>query len=411
MKRRVVITGLGVVTPLGSEVEDFWAAILKGKSGIARITQFDAQGFLSQIAGEVKDFDASDYLSPKELKRTERFVQFAVYASKKAWQDAGLDKIEISPHRAGVIIGSGIGALRLVEEQYAIYQKKGPRRITPFLIPLMIVNMAPGQVAISLGLKGPNYCVVTACASGSHSIGNAFRAVQNGSADIMVTGGTESCITHLAVGGFCSLKALSRRNDEPERASRPFDKERDGFIIGEGAGIIILEEYEHAKKRGARIYAELSGYGASCDAYHQTAPDPQGEGAYYSMKTALEDAELNSDEIDYINAHGTSTQLNDKVETEAIKKLFKQRAYKIGVSSVKSMLGHLLGAAGGVEAVVSVLSLRDQVMPPTINYEYPDPECDLDYVPNQAREAKINYVLSNSLGFGGHNASLVFRKI
>jgi len=411
MKKRVVITGLGVVSPLGNDVNEFWAEILKGSSGIGLITQFDVSNFTSRIAGEVKDFNPQEYITPKELKRMERFTQFAVYASMKAWEDSGLDKVEMDPYRGGVVIGSGIGALKLVEDQLTVYKEKGPRRITPFLIPLMIVNIAPGQVAISLGLKGPNHCVVTACASGSHSIGDAFRIIQGGYSDVMVAGGTESCITHLGVGGFCSLKALSTRNDEPERASRPFDKERDGFVMGEGAGIVILEEYEHAKKRGARIYAELVGFGASCDAYHQTAPSPNGEGAYYAMKWALDDAGLNTGDIDYINAHGTSTYLNDKVETQAIKDLLKERAYKIGVSSIKSMIGHLLGAAGGIEAIVSVLAIKDQVMPPTTNYEYPDPDCDLDYVPNEARPSKINCVISNSLGFGGHNACLAFKKV
>lgn len=400
-----------MVTPLGCEKESFWEGILNARSGIGPITQFDATEFPSQIAGEVRDFDPSRIISSKDLKRMERFTQFAVYASKKAWDDSGLRIDEIDLYRAGAIIGSGIGALRLVEDQYQVLEAKGPKRITPFLIPLMIVNMAPGQVAISLGLKGPNYCVVTACASGTHSIGEAFRLIQNGYVDVMIAGGTESCITRLGVGGFCSLKALSTRNNEPEKASRPFDKERDGFVMGEGAGIVLLEEYNYAQKREARIYAEIVGYGASCDAYHQTAPCPDGEGAYRAMKWALEDAEVNPEEVDYINAHGTSTELNDKMETQAIKKLFKEHAYKVGVSSIKSMIGHLLGAAGGVEAVATVLSIRDQVMPPTINYQYPDPECDLDYVPNQSRKAKINYALSNSFGFGGHNACLLFKKI
>ncbi|MDP8234322.1 MAG: beta-ketoacyl-ACP synthase II [Candidatus Saelkia tenebricola] len=411
MKRRVVVTGLGIVSPLGNEVDEFWASILKGRSGVRLITQFDVSNFASRIAGEVGEFNPHVYLNPKEIRRMERFTQFAVYAATKAWEDSGLNKGGADPYRSGVVIGSGIGALKLVEDQFAIYQDKGPRRISPFLIPLMIVNIAPGQVAIALGLKGPNHCVVTACASGSHSIGDAFRIIQGGYGDVMIAGGTESCITSLGVGGFCSLKALSTRNDDPQRASRPFDKERDGFIIGEGAGLIVLEDYEHAKKRNANIYAEVAGYGASCDAYHQTAPDPNGEGAYYAMKLALEDSGVNPEDVDYINAHGTSTQLNDRMETAAIKRLFKDNAYKIGVSSIKSMVGHLLGASGGVEALACVLAIRDQVIPATINYEYPDPDCDLDYVPNESRGSKINYVISNSFGFGGHNACLVFKKV
>ncbi len=411
MKKRVVVTGLGVVSPVGNDIKIFWDSLKSAKSGVSLISQFDASKFNSRIAGEVKDFDASIYINPKELKRMERFTQFAVYASIKAFEDSGLNRDSIDALRCGVVIGSGIGALRLVEDQCKVYETKGPSRITPFLIPLMIVNMAPGQVAIALGFKGPNHCVVTACASGSHSIGDALRLIQDGYADVMLAGGTESCITHLGVGGFCSLRALSTRNDEPERASRPFDKERDGFIMGEGAGILTLEEYEHAKNRNAHIYAEVTGFGSSCDAYHQTAPCPDGEGAYNSMKQALEDAKLNVEDVDYINAHGTSTELNDKMETIAIKRLFKSHAYNIGVSSIKSMVGHLLGAGGGVEAVASVLTIKDQVLPPTINYEYPDPECDLDYVPNAARSAKVEVVLSNSLGFGGHNACIVFKKI
>ncbi|MDP8216991.1 MAG: beta-ketoacyl-ACP synthase II [Candidatus Kaelpia imicola] len=411
MKRRVVVTGLGVISPLGNEVEEFWAAVTSGKNGISSITQLDAAAFTSRIAGEVRDFDPSEYISGKALRRMERFTQFAVCAAGKAWGDSGLNIENIDEHKAGVIIGSGIGALSLIEDQVTVYKEKGARRITPFLIPLMIVNIAPAQVAIALGLKGPNHCVVTACASGSHSLGGALRMIQSGDADIMVSGGTESCITHLGLGGFCSLKALSTRNDDPAHASRPFDRERDGFIMGEGAGILVLEEYQHAKKRGANIYAEFVGYGASCDAYHQTAPNPEGEGAYYSMKKALDDAEVNIGDLDYINAHGTSTQLNDKMETKAIKRLLGEDAGNVPVSSIKSMVGHLLGAAGGVEAIAAVLAIRDGIIPPTTNYEYPDPECDLDYVPNEARKAELNLVLSNSLGFGGHNASLLFKKL
>ncbi|RKY37930.1 MAG: beta-ketoacyl-[acyl-carrier-protein] synthase II [Candidatus Omnitrophota bacterium] len=410
MNRRVVITGVGVVTPVGNEVEEFWNSLLAGRSGVDKISLFDPSDFSSQIAGEVKNFEPQKYFPPKELRRMERFTQFALYAGKKAWEDAGLNG-KVPPERCGVLVGSGIGALDLVEKQYKVFEEKGPGRISPFLIPLMIANMAAGQLAIYLGLKGPNMCVVTACASGTHSIGEAFRIIQNGKADIMVAGGAEACVTRLGVGGFCALRALSTRNDQPQKASRPFDKERDGFVIGEGAGILVLEEYERARERGADIYAEIIGYGASCDAYHQTAPDPEGQGAYLAMKWAVEDAGINPEDIDYINAHGTSTQLNDKIETLAIKKLLKDHAYEIGVSSIKSMIGHLIGAAGGVEAVATALAVKNQVIPPTINYEYPDPDCDLDYVPNQAREAEVKYALSNSFGFGGHNACLVFRKV
>lgn len=409
--RRVVVTGLGCVTPIGNNVDSFWKSLIGGCSGIGRITFFDPSAFDSQIAGEVKDFDPSFYINPKDLRRMERFVQFAVYSSKMAWQDAGLSLEKVNSQRAGVLIGSGIGSLRLVEEQHSILIKKGPHRVTPFLIPLMIVDMASGQVSIELQLKGPNSCIATACASATHAIGDAYLFIKLGYADIMIAGGTESCITPLAVAGFSALRALSRRNDEPAKASRPFDKTRDGFVIGEGAGILVLEELEHARKRDARIYAELKGYGMSSDAYHQTAPCPDGEGAYYAMKNALEDAKISEDEVDYINAHGTATQLNDRVETLAIKRLFKKRAYKLKVSSTKSMTGHLLGAAGGIEAIATILSIKNKVIPPTINYQYPDPECDLDYVPNQACEYNVRVAMSNSFGFGGHNACLVFSKI
>jgi 3-oxoacyl-[acyl-carrier-protein] synthase II len=409
--RRVVITGLGCVTPIGNNVDSFWQNLITGKSGIGHISSFNPEGFSSQVSGEVKNFDPSAYIPPKELRRMERFVQFAVYSSKMAWEDAGLKNNEIDSTKAGVLIGSGIGSLKLIEEQHKILLEKGPRRVSPFLIPLMIVDMASGQVAISLQIRGPNSCIATACASGTNAVGEAYLIIKGGYADIMVTGGAESCITPLGVAGFCSLKALSTRNDKPEKASRPFDKERDGFIMGEGAGILILEEMEHAKKRGAKIYAELIGYGMSGDAYHQTAPCPDGEGAYLAMKQAIEDAKINLKDIDYINAHGTSTILNDKMETIAIKRLFKDYAYKINISSIKSMTGHLLGAAGGVEAVATVLSINRKVIPPTTNYEFPDPDCDLDYVPNKAREYDVKIAMSNSFGFGGHNASLIFSSV
>ena len=409
-KRRVVITGLGIISPLGNDVGSFWQALLAGKNGIGPITTFDSSAFDSQIAGEVKGFDPLKYMDSKEAKRMEKFAQYAVAASKQAISDAKLDLSRENTERIGVLIGCGIGSLRIVEQEYKTYLEKGPSRITPFMIPLMIVNEAAGQVSILLGLKGPNSCVTTACASGSNAIGDAFRIVQYGDADIMISGGTESSITHLGVGGFCSLKALSRKNDTPEKASRPFDKLRDGFVMGEGAGVVVLEELEHALKRNATIYAEMAGYGMSADAYHMTAPDSSGSGAHRAMRAALLDAGLKPEEIHYINAHGTSTALNDKIESLAIKNTFGAYAHKVAISSTKSMTGHLLGAAGGVEFVVCCLSIRDSVAHPTINQEVPDPECDLDYVPNISRKMKINTTLSNSLGFGGHNATLIAKK-
>ncbi len=407
--RRVVITGLGVVTPIGNTVAEMWESLLTGRSGLGNIQCFDASAFDSQIAAEVKGFDPSAYLTPKEIKRTERFVQFAVAAAKQAVADAGIHVDKEDPFRCGVLIGSGMGSMHLIEEQHNVLLSKGPKKLTPFMIPMLIVNMAPGHVAINLGFKGPNSCTATACASGSHGVGEAFRIVQRGDADVMLGGGTESCITPMAVGGFCALMALSRRNDDAMRASRPFDKERDGFVIGEGSGVMVLEELGHAKKRGAKIYGEMVGYGMTADAYHMTAPDPEGSGAAKAMELALLDARLRPDQVAYINAHGTSTELNDKIETLAIKRTFKDAAKKVAISSTKSMTGHLIGAAGGVEAVISVLAIENGVIPPTTNYEHPDPECDLDYVPNQARKAPIEVALSNSLGFGGHNATVVFK--
>ena len=409
-KRRVVVTGLGVISPVGNDVQSFWQTLLTGKSGIGHLATFDPNAFDSRIAGEVKDFNPLKYMDSKEAKRMEKFAQYAVAVSKQAVSDARLDLSKENTERIGVVIGCGIGSLRIVEQEYKTYLEKGPSRITPFMVPLMIVNEAAGQVSILLGLKGPNSCVTTACASGSNAIGDAFRIVQYGDADIMLAGGTESSITHLGVGGFCSLKALSRRNDAPEKASRPFDKLRDGFVIGEGAGVVILEELEHALKRNAKIYAEMAGYGMSADAYHMTAPDPSGSGAQRAMQAALSDAGLKPEEINYINAHGTSTTLNDKIESLAIKNTFGAHAHKVAISSTKSMTGHLLGAAGGVEFAVCCLSIRDSIVHPTINQEVPDPECDLDYVPNASRKMKINTALSNSLGFGGHNATLIAKK-
>ena len=408
--KRVVVTGVGAITPVGNDVPTMWQHLVAGHSGIRRITTFDPTPFASQIAGEVKEFDPTTSLNAKEVRRTERFVQFAVAAAKQAFRDSGVDLAQGDPFRVGVWIGCGIGSIGLVERQQEILASKGPQKLSPFLIPMMISNMASGQVAITLGMKGPNCCTTSACASGAHGIGEAFRIVQRGDADIMLGGGTESCITPLTVGGFCALMALSRRNDQPTKASRPFDKDRDGFVIGEGSGVMVLEELEHAKKRGAKIYAEMVGYGRTADAYHMTAPDPDGAGAAGAMAAALQDAKLNPEQVSYMNAHGTSTELNDKIETLAIKRVFKDRAKRVPISSTKSMMGHLIGAAGAVEGIISCLAIHHGAIPPTINYEHPDPECDLDYVPNQARKLPVDVVLSNSLGFGGHNATLLFRR-
>jgi len=408
--RRVVVTGLGAVTPVGNDVPTMWDALLAGRSGVGTIRSFDAAPFESQVAAEVKGFDPARYLSPKEIKRTERFVQLAIAAAKQAAQDAGIRVEQEDPFRCGVIIGSGMGSMRLIEEQHKVFLAKGPKKLTPFMIPMLICNMAPGHVAIDLGFKGPNFCTTTACASGAHGVGEAFRMIQHGVADVMLGGGAESCISPMAVGGFCALMALSRRNSDPTGASRPFDRERDGFVIGEGAGVMVLEELEHAKRRGARIYAEMAGYGLTADAFHMTAPDPEGLGAAKAMALALDDARLRPEQVTYLNAHGTSTELNDKVETLAIKRTFKEAARRVAISSTKSMMGHLIGAAGGVEAIISVLAITHGVMPPTINYQHPDPDCDLDYIPNQARHAPVDAALSNSLGFGGHNATLIFRR-
>ena len=405
------MTGLGVISPNGNDVASFWKAMKEGRGAAGLLTSFDASAFDSRIAAEVKGFDLGLYgLSSKEIRRMEKFVQYAVATSQQAITDAGLDLDKEDRNRIGVLVGSGIGSLHVVEEQYSVFLEKGPSRLSPFLIPRLIVNEAAGQISITFGLKGPNSCVTTACATGSHAIGDAFKIIERGDAEVMVTGGTESCITAMGVGGFCALKALSTRNNEPERASRPFDLERDGFVMAEGAGIVVLESLDHAQRRNAAIYAEIVGYGMSADAYHMTAPDPDGDGAKRAIEAALKDANLNPQEVDYINAHGTSTKLNDKIETLAIKKAFGSQAKKLMVSSTKSMTGHLLGAAGGVEFIVCCLTIKEGVVPPTINYEYPDPECDLDYVPNTARKAKVQVAMSNSLGFGGHNATLVVKK-
>lgn len=411
MKKRVVITGLGVVSPVGNDIASFWHSLKEGKSGVGPITSFDATDFDSRIAAEVKNFDPTQYgISLKDVKRTAKFVQFAVAAAKQAVESSGLDLNKEDRDRIGVIIGSGIGSLHTIEEQHKILLNKGPSRLSPFLIPMLIVNEASGLVAIIHGLKGPNSCVATACASGSHAIGEAYRTILYGDADVMVTGGTESCIVPTSVGGFCALKALSTSNDDPQKASRPFDYDRNGFVMAEGCGLVVLETLEHAQKRNAQIIAEIVGFGMTCDAYHITAPDPDGDGAARAMTNAMKDAKMNPGEIDYINAHGTSTKLNDKIETLSMKKAFGESVKKVMVSSIKSMTGHLLGAAGGVEFVTCCLVIKDGVVPPTINYEHPDPECDLDYVPNTARKADVSACMSNSLGFGGHNASLIVKK-
>jgi beta-ketoacyl-acyl-carrier-protein synthase II len=409
--RRVVVTGLGAVTPIGNNVKDFWSNLVAGVSGIDVIKRFDPVviGLPVIIAGEVKNLNPEQFLDSKELKRMSDFVKFAVIAAKEAIQDSGLELDKIDLTKAGVIVGTGIGGLRDIEEQQKVVMEKGVRRVSPFFIPSGISNMAAGYISIEFGFKGPNSCVVTACATGTHSIGDAFKIIQRGDADIMIAGGTESAITPLGIAGFANMKALSTRNDEPQKASRPFDAERDGFVMGEGAGILVLEELEHAKKRGAKIYAEVIGYGLTGDAYHITAPCADADGDKRVIMMALNDARINPDEVDYINAHGTSTPLNDKIETLAIKEVFKDHAYKLKVSSNKSMIGHLLGAAGAVEAVATVLTIKNGVIPPTINYEYPDPECDLDYVPNKAIEYPVKVAISNSFGFGGTNACLAFK--
>ncbi|MFP3293798.1 MAG: beta-ketoacyl-ACP synthase II [Hydrogenobaculum sp.] len=411
--RRVVITGIGVVSPIGNNVNDFWQNLVAGKSGIDTISSFDPDkyGLTVKIAAEVKNFNPEDYFDKKDAQKFSDFIKFAYAAAMEAMKDADLENANIDKDRVGVIVGTGIGGLKDIEEQHDILNEKGARRVSPFFIPYGIANMASGIIAIKYGFRGPNYCVVSACATGNHSIGDAFRIIQRGDADIMIAGGTESAITPLGIAGFASLKALSTRNDEPQKASRPFDKDRDGFVMGEGAGILILEEYEHAKKRGAKIYAEIKGYAATDDAFHVTAPCSDGEGAAMCMRLALKDASLNPEDIDYINAHGTSTPLNDKIETLAIKKVFKDHAYKLKISSNKSMIGHLLGAASAVEAVASVKTIETGIIPPTINLENPDPECDLDYVPNKAIQYNVRNVLSNSFGFGGTNACIILSKV
>ncbi|KQC48265.1 3-oxoacyl-ACP synthase [Geobacillus sp. Sah69] len=408
-KRRVVVTGIGAVTPLGNDAETTWKNIIAGQSGIDIVTRVNPDDFPAKVAAEVKDFDPSLFIDRREARKMDRFTQFAVAAALMAVKDANLDIHESNAERVGVWIGSGIGGMETFEQQFEIFQQRGYRRVSPFFVPMMIPDMAAGQVSIILGAKGINSCTVTACATGANSIGDAFKVIQRGDADVMITGGTEAPITKMSFAGFCANTALST-NPDPKTASRPFDKNRDGFVMGEGAGIVVLEELEHALRRGAKIYAEIVGYGATADAYHITAPAPGGEGGVRAMRQALQDAGLKPEDIDYINAHGTSTEYNDKYETEAIKEVFGDHAYKLAVSSTKSMTGHLLGATGAVEAIFSVLAIRDGIIPPTINYETPDPECDLDYVPNEARKQDVRVVLSNSFGFGGHNATLIFKK-
>jgi 3-oxoacyl-[acyl-carrier-protein] synthase II len=408
--RRVVVTGLGLVTPLGTGVEKTWKAICAGESGIGRITRFDPTGYDAQIAGEVKDFDPAQFIEKKEIKKMDTFIHYAVGAAQLAVDDAGLKVAPEEATKVGVYIGSGIGGLGSIEHYHDVLRAKGPGRVSPFFIPMTIINLASGQVAIRIGAKGPNSCAVTACATGNHCIGDAYRLIQRGDADVMVAGGAEAAVTPLGVAGFAAAKALSFRNDEPTKASRPFDKDRDGFVLGEGAGVVVIEELEHALRRGVRIYGEIIGYGMNSDAYHITAPPEEGEGAVRCMELALNDAGINRDQIGYINAHGTST-MADAIETQAIKRVFGEQAFRIPVSSTKSMTGHLLGAAGGIEAVFSLLALFHGVLPPTINLDHPDPACDLDYVPNKARPSAIKTALSNSFGFGGVNACLIFTRL
>lgn len=409
MTRRVVVTGLGMVTPLGTGVEENWEAVCTGKSGIGPITRFDSTDFSSRIAGEVKNFTVEDYLEKQMIRRFDEFIHYALAGARMAMDDSGLKINESNSHRVGCVTGTGLGGLSMLEHFHSVLVEKGPRKVSPFFIPGIIVNMVPGQIAIEYGARGPNLSTVTACAASSHAIGEAFRMIREGISDVIITGGAEATVTPLAFAGFCSMRALSTRNDAPEKASRPFELDRDGFVMSEGAGILILEELEHALNRGAKIYAEMVGYGLTGDAYHVSAPEPEGAGAVACMKMALNYANMMPEDLDYINAHGTSTKLNDLSENKAIKLVFGEHAYKLALSSTKSMTGHLLGAAGGVEAIFSVLSIKHGVIPPTINYETPDPECDLDYVPNKARQAKVRTVMSNSFGFGGTNASLIFK--
>jgi 3-oxoacyl-[acyl-carrier-protein] synthase II len=408
--RRVVLTGLGALTPVGVTTEEFWAALNQGRSGIGPITKFDASEFPTRIAGEIRDFDEAQYIDKKESRRLDPYLKYAIAASAMAVEDAALDRDKVDATRFGVLIGSGIGGITTLIEGEEIRRTKGFDRVSPFVVPMLIINMASGLVSMRFGAKGPNSSIVTACATGNHAIGDAFKIIERGDADVMIAGGAEAMIVPLTIAGFCSMKAMSTRNDEPEKASRPFDAGRDGFVCGEGAGIVVLEALEHAVRRDARIYAEIVGYGMTSDAHHMTAPDPEGDGATRAMQLALADGAVDPAAVGYINAHGTSTPYNDKFETIAIKRAFGDHARRVAVSSTKSMTGHLLGAAGGVEAVATTLAIYHGMLPPTINYETPDPDCDLDYVPNQARKVDVEYALSNAFGFGGTNATLAFRR-
>jgi len=409
-KRRVVITGVGAVTPVGNTAEEFWQALMEGRSGIGPITRFDTTGFDTRIAGELKGFDPLKYIDKKDDRKFDPFLKYAVASAAMAVEDAALKTDKVEATRFGVLVGSGIGGLETLLDNYEALRTKGPDRVSPFLIPMLIVNMASGAISMRLGAKGPNTAVVTACATGNHAIGDAAKIIQRGDADVMIAGGAEAIIIPLAIAGFSQMKAMSTRNDDPAHASRPFDAERDGFVCGEGAGIMVLESLEHASRRGARIYAEIVGYGMTGDAHHMTAPDPEGDGATRAMSAALRDAGLDPSEVGYINAHGTSTPYNDKFETFAIKRVFGEHARTLAVSSTKSMTGHLLGAAGGIEAIATTFAIHRGMLPPTINYEKPDPDCDLDYVPNHARQQEVEVALSNAFGFGGTNATLAFRK-
>ncbi len=410
-KRRVVVTGMGIVSPLGNDLASTWDGIVNGRSGIGPVTHFDASGFPTRIAGEIRDFDVTRWVSPKDAKKMDPFIHYGVAASLMAMEDAGLKVDESNADRIGALIGSGIGGILGIEEQAIKYHEGGPRKISPFYVPSTIINMLPGQVSLLTGIKGPNFSAVSACATSNHSIGVAMRMIQYGDADVMLAGGAERGSSPTSMGGFCAMKAMSTRNDEPAKASRPWDKDRDGFVLGDGAGVLVLEEYEHAKARGARIYCERAGFGASSDAYHMTAPSEDGEGAARCMIAAMKDAGVNADEVGYLNAHGTSTPLGDVAETLAIKRALGEHAYRTMVSSTKSMIGHLLGAAGGAEAIFSVMALHTGIIPPTINLDEPGEGCDLDYVPNVAREAKVDVAMSNGFGFGGTNGTLIFRRI
>jgi 3-oxoacyl-[acyl-carrier-protein] synthase II len=410
LNRRIVITGMGLITPVGIGVEESWSAICAGKSGITEITRFDASAYQTQIAAEVKGFNAEDFMPKKDAKRNELFISYAMAATRMALEDSGLEINSANANRIGVVTGCGLGGLGIMEETILNVATKGPRRVSPFFIPMMIGNMAPGMISIHFGAKGPNLSIATACAAGAHAVGDSYQMIQNGRVDAMITGGTEAVVSKTAVAGFNAMKALSTRNDEPQKASRPFDRDRDGFVIGEGSGILILEALDLALERGAPIYAELLGFGLTGDGFHMTSPCPDGDGAVRCMQAALDDAGITAEQVDYINAHGTSTELNDLYESRAVKTVFKDHAYKVAISSTKSMTGHLLGGAGGVETVFSALSICRDIIPPTINYENPAEECDLDYVPNVVRQASVNVVMTNSFGFGGTNASLILKK-